>query len=130
MENDRVKYHFSLQMNFKTDVDVEKVSKLIKLEPYKITPLSEAKGPNKTAKIWYRTKDFTEIYSDNMIDKFLKEVEENLKFLPELLKEFEGRCSLNLIFTGLNEFPVIGLSDYAIQTLAKLKINFYVDFLV
>lgn len=122
----KVEYHFSIHILFKQDVDVFKLSKKFKLEPYKLTLLKDCKGPNKCAKMWYRTKDLTDIYTGEKFEKFVLEMKDVFKDLPEFLKEFDGSCEFSLVFTEVHEKPCIHFTEKTIKTLDEL--NACVDF--
>ena len=123
-------YHFSLHLNFKKDIDVEKLEKMFKIKAFKLTSLKDSKGDaeHKRAKIWYKSADFNEINVDEHIEKFMSKIFENFKGLKELLKEFDGRAIFSLIFTQMTERPIIALTSKTIDMLGKLGLSFEVDF--
>ncbi len=128
-DNVRVKYHFSIHINFLQDVDVKKIEQYLGLQAYKLTYKKDAKDKDKTAKIWFITEDFCEINVDDCFEKFLLSLEDKFLNLPELLKEFEGKCTFEIIFKELHEYPIISLSRKSIELLNKFNSSFETDFL-
>ncbi len=126
----RVTYHFSFHIRFKSDVDVYKLSKNFNLEPYKLTSLKDSKGKNKTAKMWYRTKDLNEIYTGDEFEVYVLKMKEIFKDLPNILNSFEGECEFCIIFTDLNEKPCINLTQKTIDALHDLNASVDFDFYV
>ena len=127
---DRVKYHFSFHIRFVKDFDVFSLSKKFNLEPYKLTLLKDSKGTNKTAKMWYRTKDITNIYTGDEFEKFVIKINEIFKGINEYLDLYDGSCEFCIIFTELNEKPCIDITKKTINALNELKASVDFDFLV
>lgn len=126
--NDRFSYHFSLHLHFNDDVDVNALEKYFKMEAYKKTALKESKGENKSAKIWFRTKELTEVNTHEAIEKFLTNVYDNFRDLKQILDENNGHGTFSLIFTKAKERPIISLTYKTIQILEQLGLSFDVDF--
>lgn len=126
--DDRFSYHFSLHLHFNDDVDVNALEKYFKMEAYKKTALKESKGKNKSAKIWFRTKELTEVYTDKAIEKFLTNVYDNFRDLKQILDENNGHGTFSSIFTKAKERPIISLTYKTIQILEQLGLSFDVDF--
>ena len=125
----RVKYHFCIHLIFKQDVDVRKLEKHFGLSAYKLTFKKDAKDREKTAKIWYKTEDFTNIMVDECFENFIFKIKDNFVDLPQVLQEYDGKCVCQIVFKELHEYPVIALSNSAIQTLNQLNASFETDFL-
>ena len=128
MEKIRYRYHFSLHLNFKKDVDVDKLEKQFGLSAYKKTFLKDCKGPQKCAKIWFRTNEFTDVNTDEKIEKFTEKIFDNFKNLKQILNEEEGSARFSLVFTETNERPIIGLTLKTIERFKELGLSFDVDF--
>lgn len=121
-------YHFSLHLNFKKDVDVDLIEKHFKLQAYKKTFLKDSKGNEKTAKIWYKSKDYTDVYTDEAIEKFAINMLQNFDDLKGILTKNDGEATFTLYFTETKERPVIALTFKTIQIFEKLGLSFDVDF--
>ena len=133
MENKAIEYHFNVIINFKQDVDVLKLSKKFKLEPYKLTMLNDSKalkGFTKCAKMWYRTKDLTNLSVHEEIEKFILKSKDYFNDLPQYLKEFDGNCHFELVFTKLDRFPIISLTQKSLEVLNYLTADFSTDFIL
>lgn len=129
MEN-KVKYHFSIHINFKKDVDVIALSKKFNLTPYKLTMLNESKGNVKTAKMFYKTNDIDYIYTGEKFEKFMLEMKEIFKELPLYLKEYNGVCEFAIVFTDLKTKPCLHFSEKTIEALNLLNASVDFDFLI
>lgn len=128
-----MKYHFSVVINFKKDVDVKSLSKKFKLEPYKLTELKDSKalpGFDKVAKMWYRTKDIEDANVNVQFDKFVEKVKDYFEGLQNILKENDGNCHFEIIFTKLEHYPIIAMNNNSAKTLGELGADFSVDFIV
>ena len=133
MENKAIEYHFNVIINFKQDVDVLKLSKKFKLEPYKLTMLNDSKalkGFTKCAKMWYRTKDLTNLSVHEEIEKFILKSKDYFNDLPQYLKVFDGNCHFELVFTKLDRFPIISLTQKSLEVLNYLTADFSTDFIL
>lgn len=128
MDKTKYSYHFSLHLSFKKDVDVDKLEKQFGLTAYKKTYLKDAKGPEKCAKIWFRTNDFTEVNTDEMIEKFAEKIFDKFKDLKQILSEQDGKAYFGLVFTQVKERPVIALTYKTIKMFEQLGFSFDVDF--
>ena len=125
----RVKYHFCIHLNFKKDIDVAKLEKHFGLSAYKLTFKKDAKDREKTAKIWYRTEDFTNIMVDECFENFVLKIKDNFVDLPQFLQEYDGKCVFQIVFKELHEYPIISLSKDVIEILNQLNASFETDFL-
>lgn len=122
------KYHFTLSIHFKSNYDVRNLEKLLKLKPYSITPYNKSVGVNKSAKFVYRTEIMDNIYTDNLFEKFIKQVEPHLEYLPSILQENNGTCVFRIVFDELNEKPCISLSNEVLGILHRLNASYEVEF--
>lgn len=122
-------YFFSLFIHFNKDIDSLFLESKLKIKPTKFTPLNNSKGENKSAKFYYKSKEYSGYYSDDEFEKFLFSMSNNLKDLPAILKEYDGECGFSLVFTELNDSPCISLSSNAIRLLNYLNARFDVDFI-
>lgn len=132
MEN-KIEYHFNVVINFECDVDVHEIAKGFEITPYKLTLLKDSralKGFKKVAKMWYKTNDFTNLSVNNETEKFVLKAKEIFKNLPSLLKEFQGNCHFEIVFTKLDRFPIIALSQKTIEALNFLQADFGTDFIL
>ena len=128
-----MKYHFSIVINFKKDIDIKNLSKKFKLEPYKLIELKDSKalpGFDKVAKMWYRTNDFEAANVNIQFDKFVEKVKVYFEGLQNILNENDGNCHFEIIFTELEHYPIIAMSNNSAKILGELGADFSVDFLV
>ena len=93
MEENKFSYHFSLHLQFKDDVDVDKLEKHFNMEAYRKNSLENSKGINKTAKLWFRTKELTNVNTHEMIENFTTSIFENFADLKEILSKFNGKAT-------------------------------------
>lgn len=123
------KYYFEICIEFKTDYDVKKLETILGVKPSTMVYLNDAVGPVKTAKFIYKTKDMTEIYTDEMFEKFLMEFNSKVDDLNPVLKENGGEIAFSIIFTRLDVKPCLSLSQNAVYILSKFGARFDVDFI-
>lgn len=122
-------YHLSLHLSFNQDVDVDKLEKHFKHTAYKKTFLKDSKGNKKTAKIWYKSSEFTDVNTHEQIEKYLEKIYPDFIDLKEILQKYDGECVFSLIFTLTKERPIISLTTKTIQLMEKLGMSFDVDFI-
>ena len=123
------KYYFEVCIEFKTDYDVKKLETILGVKSSVMIDLKDAVGPVKTAKFIYKTKDMTEIYTDEMFEKFLIEFDSKANDLIPVLKENDGEIAFSVIFTRLDVKPCLSLSQKAVDILSKLNARIDVDFI-
>lgn len=128
MENNKYSYHFSLHLNFSNDVDVDKLERHFKIEAYKKNFLKDAKGSHKTAKLWYKSIDYTDVNTDVVMEKFVEKLFENLYDLKNILADNNGTATFTLYFTTAKERPIIALTAKTIDLFNKMGMIFEVDF--
>ena len=124
------KYRFAISIHFKSDYDVEKLGEILKIQPTKITPLEKSLGNEKSAKFYYKTKEMTDIYTDNMFEDFVAQIAPNLAPLPQILKENNGTCVFRILFDEMSEKPCLSLSNKTLGILYNLGASYEVDFIV
>lgn len=124
------KYRFAISIHFKSDYDVEKLDEILKIQPTKITPLEKSLGKEKSAKFYYKTKEMTDIYTDNMFEDFVAQIAPNLAPLPQILKENNGTCVFRIVFDEISEKPCLSLSNKTLGILHNLGASYEVDFIV
>ena len=122
------KYHFTLSIQFDSDYDVQGLKKILNINPTSITPFNQSLGSKKSAKFILKTKTLTNIYTDEMFEKFLLSIKDNLKPLPEILEKNQGYCSFGIVFEEFDEKPCISLNRETIKILCDLHANYDVDF--
>ena len=127
MEN---RFHFSLHLQFKEDVDIDNIESLIAIPAYKKTPLSKSKGVNKTAKLWYKSKTFETNDTYEIFNKYLTKMTTRFEIIKNLLNEHNGTAMLTLYFEDTPDKPFIKLEYKDMQLLASNNISFEVDFCV
>lgn len=129
MNKNEVTFHISAFLEFNKDADVEKIEKELGLKAHKLTYLKDAEECCKTAKIWYKTKDCNSILAGETFDEFIESIKDKFKNLPNILERENGGCTFSIIFTEVNEFPSISLSQKTIETLSNWHADFDVDFI-
>ena len=122
------RYHFSLHLQFQEDCDVNKLEKIIGLQSYKKNMLNESKGQNKTAKLWFKTSDYSEPDTYAVFEKILSKIKEKLEIIKQANDNFRGKTTLTLYFEELHQKPYIKLSKDDMELLSKNGISFDVDF--
>ncbi len=122
------KYHFSLHLQFKDDCNVDELEKEIGLLAYRKNMLKDSKGKNKTAKLWFKTKNFDAPDTYNIIDKFLKKLEPKFEIIKKANDKYNGYTVFTLYFDELHEKPCISLSKENIELLARYGFAFDTDF--
>lgn len=122
------KYHFSLYLQFKDDCNVDELEKEIGLHAYRKNMLKDSKGKNKTAKLWFKTKNFDAPDTYNVLDKFLESLKPKFEIIKKANEKYNGSTTLTLYFDELNEKPCISLSKENIKLLAFYGFAFDTDF--
>jgi len=128
MENTKYSYHFSLHLNFKKDIDVEAVEKHFEIKVHKKTAYKDSKGKEKTAKIWYKSKEYTDVNTHLVLEAFAQNMATHLKDLKNFLAANDGSAIFTLYFTSAKERPIIELTPTVIDIFQKLGVSFEVDF--
>ena len=128
MENKKYAYHFSLHLRFKRDIDVEAVEKHFEIKAHKKTAYKDSKGKEKMAKLWYKSKEFTDVNTHLVLEKFVQNMATHLKDLKNFLASNDGSATFTLYFTSAKERPIIELTPTAIDIFQKLGLSFEVDF--
>ena len=124
------KYHFTISIHFKSDYDVENLGEILRLSPSSITPYEKSVGNKKSAKFVYKTNVLDDIYTDEMFEKFVKEVASRLTALPNILKQYDGTCVFRIVFDQLKEKPCLSLSNEVLGILYNLNASYDVDFMI
>src|SRR5574344_705970 len=122
------KYHFSLHIQFENDCDVDELDKQIALQCYKKSFLNDSKGKNKTAKLWYKTNDYTEADTYKLLKKFIFDMKDKLAIIKNAMHLYSGKATLTLYFEELHDKPFIKLDNDVIKILADNDISFETDF--
>ena len=122
------KYHISLHLQFKKNCNVEKLENLLGLNAYRKNMLSESKGQNKTAKLWFKTNDIENRDTYGVFTKFLSSIKDKLEIIKKANEEFDGKAVLTIYFENLTEKPYIKLSVEDMKLLSQNDISFDVDF--
>ena len=122
------RYHFSLHLQFEEDCDVNKLEKAIGLQAYRKNMLSDSKGINKTAKLWFKTEDceLPDTYAD--FKKLLSNLTDKLEIIKQANEIYNGKTVLTLYFEELHQKPYIRLLSEDMELLSKNGISFDVDF--
>ena len=124
------KYHFTISIHFKRDYDVENLGEILKLSPSSITPYEKSVGNKKSAKFVYKTNVLDDIYTDEMFEKFVKQVAPRLTALPNILNQYDGTCVFRIVFDQLKEKPCLSLSNEVLGILYNLNASYDVDFMI
>lgn len=122
-------YHFSLFLSFKKDVDLQKLEKLLNIHATKITPLKDSVGKIKTAKMWFKTRNFKNANCHLTFEKFLISLYDSLKNIKTILEEFQGELWIDIVFTKSSSAPSICYTKNAIKYLSLYNANSCVDFI-
>ena len=122
------KYHFSLHLQFEKDCDVDKIEKELGMKAYKKNSLSESKGENKTAKIWFKTENVENSDTYEMFERTLNGLKDKLEIIKKANQEYSGKTVFTLYFEKLTEKPYIRLSSSDMELLSNNGISFEVDF--
>ncbi len=128
MQNTKYSYHFSLHLMFKKDIDVDLTEEHFGIKAYKKTSYNEFKGKEKMAKLWYKSKEFTDVNTHLVLEAFIQKMATNFKDLKDYLESNDGSAVFTLYFTNAKERPIIELTTQAIDTFQKLGLSFEVDF--
>lgn len=125
-------YHFNLILTFDKDINIEKLERLIGIKAYKKIHLKDSlfgEDNKKTAKIWFKSEDFSNLNTFETIEKYLLNIKENFKDISHILKEFSGEFAFQLVFNKINERPIIEFSTKNIEILQQIGASFSVDFI-
>lgn len=121
------KYHLSLFLQFKQDVDLDALERKIGIMSYKKFPLAESRGKNKTAKIWFKTEDTMEPDTFEVVKNFIYEFKSRFEFIKKILDEFDGTSTLTLYYDEVDDKPYIRLSAEIMKILAENNVDFEVE---
>ena len=122
------KYVCWLYLQFKDDCNVDELEKEIGLHAYRKNMLKDSNGKNKTAKLWFKTKNFDAPDTYNVLDKFLESLKPKFEIIKKANEKYNGSTTLTLYFDELNEKPCISLSKENIKLLAFYGFAFDTDF--
>lgn len=124
------KYHLSLHLQFKQDVDVNKIEKELNLVAFKKSLLKDSKGTNKTAKLWFKTPDITDNNTFDVIEKFVENLKNTFYKIGEFNKLYDGFTTFTLAYEDFKNKPFIKLSPKTMKILADNNISFDVEFFI
>lgn len=124
------KYHLSLHLQFKQDVDVKKIEKELNLVAYKKSYLKDSLGKNKTAKLWFKTVDFDDNDTFSVIEKFVENSKNVFYKIGEFNKLYEGFTTFTLAYDDFKNKPYIKLSPNTMKILSENNITFDVEFFI
>lgn len=122
------KYYLGLEFDFEKDINLDEFEKKIGIKAFKKTKLADSKGSHKTAKIRWRTQEFTEWNTDEILEKFVEKFVPKLESVQSMIKMFNGDGGVVIVFTRMKERPVIALTKKSINLLAKAELDFCVDY--
>ena len=122
------KYYFDVAIQFESDYDVSNLEKLLGVKPTLLVQLKDSKGLNKTAKFTYKSKIYDEIDTAGEFENFLKENLERLEKVLPVVKANKGKITLYIVFTQIEDKPVLYLSNETLKLLAKLDVDFEIDY--
>ena len=123
------KYYFEIGIEFKSDYDVKKLEEILGVKASAMVSLKDAVGPVKTAKFFYKTNEFTEIYADELFERFLIDFQTKVEDLKPILSTNNGEITFSIVFTRLDVKPCISLSSKAISILDSIGARYDVDFI-
>lgn len=123
------KYHFTLNISFASDYDVENLANILKIKPTKVTKYGESVG-KKSAKFIYKTQTFDDVYTDEVFAKFVNSIKANLEPLPQILSQNNGTCTIRIYFEQFDEKPCLSLANEVLGILYNLKCDYDVDFAI
>ena len=121
-------YHFSLHLQFKKDIDVDKLENKLGFVAYRKNVLSESKGMNKTAKLWFKSKDYEDADTYTYLHSYIETLKDKFEFINEVMNAYDGTANLTLYFEEVKEKPYIRLDVEDMKILADNNISFDVDF--
>ena len=122
------KYYFEFALNFEKDFNVGELESVLGLKASKLVSYENSKAENKTAKFIFKTEEISEIYADFEFKKFLNAYKDKLKGVTSLLKDNNGNLAFCVVFTELQDKPIISLDRETIQILSDLNASFDVDY--
>ena len=121
-------YHFSLHLQFKKDIDVDKLESKLGFVAYRKNLLNESKGVNKTAKLWFKSKDYEDADTYAYLHSYIETLKDKFEFINEVMNAYDGTANLTLYFEEVKEKPYIRLDVEDMKILAANNISFDVDF--
>ena len=121
-------YHFSLHLQFKKDCDVNALEKEFGYTAYRKNLLAQSKGKNKTAKLWFKTKNMDAPNTYERFVAFLNRLEDKLPLIKKYNELYDGFTTLTIYFDELHAKPFIKLAAEDMKKLGSAGIAFDVDF--
>ena len=122
------KYYFEFALYFEKDYDVSKLENILDIKPSKIVKLNESKGDIKTAKFIFRTEELDNIYTDDEFKNFVFLYKDKLSALSSIIEENKGRLAFYIVFTQIQDNPVINLDKDTIHIISDLNADFEIDY--
>jgi hypothetical protein len=117
-----------LTIRFVEDVNLDEIEKFLGMKASKKKTKEEAKGKNKFARITFYTPRTRDFYPTEVLEKFLLKIHENIKKIPQVLKQHNGKASICIVIDKTQEIPSLYLSQTVIDILSECKIEFDVDY--
>lgn len=121
-------YHFSLHLQFKKDCDVNALEKEFACTAYRKNLLAQSKGKNKTAKLWFKTKNMDAPNTYERFVAFLNRLEDKLPLIKKYNELYDGFTTLTIYFDELHAKPFVRLAAEDMKKLGSAGITFDVDF--
>ena len=120
-------FYFSISISYDYDLDIKEINEKLGLKNAKVIAYNDAKGPKKSAKILYKTKEYEADYTDEYFERFVEELaKKQATFDTEVTKK-DGALNICIVFDGLKEKPCLYMSNDTIKALANLNASFDVD---
>ena len=128
----KIKYHFSLILEFEKDINVDELEKVIRIKAYRKNSLTNSligENNKKTAKLWLKSEDYENENTFEVLENYLISVQENFSNIKPILSDFNGKFCFQLVFNEALERPIIELTTKSIEILYNLGDSFSVDFI-
>lgn len=123
------KFYFEFVIKSKTDFNVAGLQDKFGINATKLVSLKDSKGSeaNKSAKFFYKTKEYEDDFADELFENFVLKAKEKLVGIKEILEENDGKMSFCIVYTETEESPKACLSSEVISALAEMGAYFETD---
>ena len=121
-------YYFTLSLRVYEDIDIYEIEKKLGIKATKLTTFKNSLGKNKSAKLYIKTKEFSNIYTDEDFSKFVNVFANKKDILNEIQNKYKTELIFCVVFTSFKEKPCLSLNKDTIKLLSELNANYDIDF--
>lgn len=122
-------YYFALSLRIFEDIDIYEVENKLGIKATKLTTFKNSLGENKCAKLYLKTKEYSDVYTDEIFAKFVKTFSDKQNLINDIQNKYKTELIFSIVFTSLKEKPCLSLSNETINLLSNMNAKYDVDFI-